>query len=258
MYLLYVDESGQHGGDYFVLGGIAVSERQTYWIGEQLDRIQEEFFSGYSGDLGPIALHASDIRGSRSEPWTFLDQPSGSRRHELLDRVYGAIAHADCVLFGVAVERKWLAERNEDEYLFAFESLVKRFDSFIIRRFRDTGERQRGLVIIAESEWRKRIEGLAVRIGREGTRWGELRNLAEIPLFTLARNSRLLQAADFVANAIWGRYEKGYTRQFDKLVDRFDYSDGIYHGLVHFSAAHSKCACPACFSRRTRNTPSAS
>lgn len=254
MYLLYVDESGQHGGDHFVLGGIAVFERQTYWIGEELDRIQSDFFAGFPGIDGPIALHASDIRGSRSEPWVFLDQPGASRRHELLDRVYEVIVQANCVLFGVIIERRWLAERDEDEYLFAFESLVTRFDHFLKRKFLETGERQRGLIIIAESEWRKRIEGLALRIGKEGTRWGELRNLAEIPLFTLARNSRLLQAADFVANAVWGRYERGYTRQFDKLVERFDYSDGTYHGLAHYTVNHAKCPCPACFSRRLRNS----
>ena len=47
MYLLYLDESGVPEADdpeYFILGGLAVFERRTYWLSQQLDRIQEEHF----------------------------------------------------------------------------------------------------------------------------------------------------------------------------------------------------------------------
>lgn len=87
--------------------------------------------------------------------------------------------------------------------------------------------------MVAESQFRERIETLAIKVRREGTRWGELYNLAEVPLFTPAANSRILQVADFCANAVHGRYEGGFTRHFDKIIGKFAADDGVIHGLAH-------------------------
>ena len=243
MYLLYVDESGQHGGNYFVLAGIAVFERRTYWIATELDRVQKEFLPEVAG---PVAFHVSAIRAGREPPWDGLDQET---RYRILDSLYSVIGESRSTLFAVAIERQWLSG-GEDEYLYAFESLIRRFDSFLGRMYKQDAERQRGLLIIAESEFRRRIESLALKVMSEGTRWGELYNLAEVPLFTLARNSRLLQAADACANAVFGRYEGGFSRHFDTLAHRFDSEGGAVHGLAHFSRTYETCGCPGCLSRR--------
>lgn len=137
-----------------------------------------------------------------------------------------------------------------DEYDFAFESLLNRFDRFLRCKYKDEGEAQRGLIIIAESQYQRRIETLAKKIRQVGTRWGEAYNLCDIPLFTLAANSRLLQVADFCANAIYGKFESGYSRQFDRIAPKFFEFDGIVHGLAHYSRSFDTCMCPGCLTRR--------
>ena len=243
MYLLYLDESGQHGGGYFVLAGAAIFERQVYWVGGQVDKLQSQYLPG---ETSKVEFHATEIRAGRTAPWDRLDQKT---RFALLDEVYDRIAASDLVLFGVAIERAWL-KPGDDAYAFAFESLVSRFDSFLRRKYQEQDEPQRGIVIIAHSEYTRRIETIALKMREAGTRWGDLTNLPEIPLFTQAANSRLLQVADFCANAIHGRYEGGYGRAFDKIVRLFDQCEGQLCGLGHFSRDFSYCCCPACLSRR--------
>ena len=47
MYVLYLDESGTHGeASYFVLGGLAVFEREIHWFSQDLDHLQAEYFPG--------------------------------------------------------------------------------------------------------------------------------------------------------------------------------------------------------------------
>ena len=86
LYILYVDESGQHGGEHFVLAGAAAFERQTYWIAQELDKLQREYLPGSEE---PIEFHASAIRAGSQPPWDGLPR---AKRYELLDKAYGLIA----------------------------------------------------------------------------------------------------------------------------------------------------------------------
>ena len=83
------------------------------------------------------------------------------------------------------------------------------FHYMLGRILRDQGEDQRGLIVIAESSYRDNFELLAKKIATEGHRWGDINNLADIPYFAPAKSTRLLQLADFVANAVFVRYESG-------------------------------------------------
>ena len=246
MYLLYMDESGHHDAKTFVVAGIAVFERQTYWLSEEVDKIQQTILP----DLPePVAFHASAIRAGIDPPWSELTQ---TQRYQVLDEICRKVLESLSVMFAVAIEKQWAHSRGEDLYQFALESLIRRFDAFLTRRFRQEGERQRGLMVIASSEYQKVLEALALRVRRQGTRWGEIYNIAEVPLFTAAANSRMLQIADFCANAVFGRYETGHARHFDELVQKFDRDEGILHGLGHFCINYQGCFCPACLTRRMR------
>ena len=77
-----------------------------------------------------------------------------------------------------------------------------------------------------------------------------IHNLADIPYFAPAEHTRLLQLADFVANAGFGRYESGHARHFDQLVPKFDQESGRMHGLVHIVRDRDNCYCPAGMQRR--------
>jgi len=246
MHLLYLDESGTDANNHFVLAGLSVFEHDSYFTSRDLDLLQSKFFSDIDD---PIEFHATKIRARNDPPW---DRLTAIQSHELLDSGYRVIVRNKSVLFGIAIERASLRPEDGDEYSFAFESIVRRFDGFLARTYKKTGERQKGLVIVADSSYRQRIETLANELLRSGTRWGELFNQVEIPLFTRARNSRLLQAADFCANAVLGRYEGGFARQFDTLLPSFDRdaTTGEILGLFHYTQQHGSCFCPACLSRR--------
>ena len=251
MYILYLDESGTHGeASYFVLAGLAVFEREIHWFSQDLDLLQKEYFPEESE---PVFFHAAPLRAragdSVVQPW---DKLTVNQRRDLKDRVYGVIASRRAVLFACAVEKAFSDLRNEDPYERAFEDLISRFDRFMGRingRASDEGrEQQRGLVVLAESSYEKTLAILAQRLWQQGTRWGGLHNLTDVPYFAPARDTRLLQYADFCANAIYGRYHSKLTGDFDRIAGKFDLDSGVLHGLAHLTQDYS-CYCLACFSR---------
>src|SRR3989304_3689694 len=64
MYLLYLDESGNENDAsdrYFVLAGIALFERQTYFLSNALDQLQRRHFPG----LQPVPFHSSEMLSGR-------------------------------------------------------------------------------------------------------------------------------------------------------------------------------------------------
>jgi hypothetical protein len=257
VYILYLDESGTtQEASHFVLAGLAVFEREIFWFGQELDNLQREFFRDIAE---PILFHAHALHVREGEP---VEEPfntlSRARRLELKDRVYGILRNRRAVLFGCAVDKRMANVRREDPYERAFEDLVSRFDMFMSRVNRQavTGgmEEQRGLVVLAESSYQKVIVLLARRLREQGTRWGLLHNVSDVPLFAPAKDTRLLQYADFCANAVYGRYHAKLTRDFDLIAPKFDQEGGVIHGLSHLTT-DATCACIACFTRRGRQMP---
>ena len=64
MYLLYLDESGNPddpADKHFVLGGIAVFERVTFFLATDVEAVQKKHFPGRP----PIDFHASHIRAGK-------------------------------------------------------------------------------------------------------------------------------------------------------------------------------------------------
>ena len=254
MYILYLDESGTHGeASYFILAGLAVFEREIHWFTQDLELLQKEYFPR---ETEPVFFHAAPLRSRASDsvihPW---DQLSVEQRRNLKDRVYDVIASRRAVLFACAVEKEFALLRNEDPYERAFEDLISRFDLFLSRTNRSASEEgreaQRGLVVLAESSYEKTLALLAQRLRQQGTRWRGLHNVTDVPYFAPARDTRLLQYADFCANAIYGRYHSKLTGDFDRIASKFDQDSGVLHGLAHLTR-DSSCSCLACFSRQNR------
>lgn len=133
------------------------------------------------------------------------------------------------------------------------EEICNRFNLFLTRLWNREEEKHRGLVVMDKSHYEETLQGLARRFREEGTRWGNLRNLAEVPLFVDSNASRLIQIVDLLAWAVWRRYEHGDTRYFDRVVSRLDAEGGVIHGLVHFKPPAEECMCPACLSRARRD-----
>ena len=249
MYLLYLDESGtQTSARHFVLAGVSVYETNIQWASDRLDRIQSEYFPDMDEN---VQFHAAPLRagdGQKVEsPFDRLDRKA---RLEILNRLCAVAFGIYGTFFAVVIEKSYLSDRD-DPYEQALEQVLSRFNHFIRRVNRSASNRDRGMVVIADSNFRKKLEPVANQFTSKGTQWGELRNIVDIPFFTLSKNSRLLQVADLVANSVYGRYENGYAEIFDRMLPKFDQDEnGRMHGLLHLTNNRSACYLPCCLTLR--------
>jgi hypothetical protein len=138
---------------------------------------------------------------------------------------------------------------------FAYEVMLNKFD-VMLKRLRSAGSSlNRGLVIhdrrvVAErdiQEWTRDWQKAAGTIG-------QLRNMADVPLFADSRASRLIQAADLVSYALYRHYDPARQNMdyIQTLWDRFDTAAGAMHGAfttrppsepARASASHARGDC---------------
>lgn len=257
MYILYLDESGASGPEasYFVLAGLAAFEREIHWFSQDLDQIQAKYLPS---EKGPVHFHATKLHVANSDDLEPpLNQLTLEQRREIKARLGDIIATRRGILFGCAIERKYAEPRHQDPYEIAFEDVLSRFDMFLSRCNRSVqgsaAEEQRGLIVLAQSGYQKTLALLARHIRESGTRWGQLHNVTDVPYFAPAQDTRMLQFADFVSNAVYGRYHSGITRDFDRIAGKFDLDNNVVHGLAHLTL-NASCSCLACFSRKGRQS----
>ena len=251
MYLLYLDESGTHANArHFILAGVSVYGTNARWAADQLDRIQSEYFPDIEESL---RFHAAPLRARDGEridsPFDRLDRAT---RLQLLSQLYDVALRIHGTFFAVVIEKSYLGS-SEDPYDLALEQMLSRFDQFLSRMRHDGDSENQGRVVTADSQYRRPLEALARQIAREGTQWGKLRNLVDIPFFTLSGNSRLLQVADLISNtvSVYGRYESGHATMFDRMLPKFDQDDrGRMHGLLHLTDSRYSRYLPCCLTRR--------
>jgi hypothetical protein len=252
MYLRYLDESGNPddtSDKYFVIGGIAIFERVTFFLSQQMDALQ----ATHCPNVPPVEFHASPLRAGRGF-WRGVDVAT---RRAILHDIGQLIADSNrprVVLFSTVVEKS-ASIYGEEAVKLATEQICKRFDTFLTRHAREhNNDIQRRLIVFAEGHYQQRAK-LWVRGFRElGTQWGVIRNLSDIPYFASTKESRLLQLADYVSHATFLLYERRDPSLAEPIMNRFDQRDGVLHGLVHSPhIAGRHCDCPTCFSRRHPN-----
>lgn len=254
MYILYIDESGNEkdpSDRFFVLGGLAVFERQTYHLARHLDRLQQQMLPGSP----PLRLHAADMRHGKGE-WRRVDPAVREQMLQRIGRILARIAsqkQPGLVTLAAAIQKSDRLH-GEDAVQLATEEICRRFDIFLMRRRNEAGDTQRGLIVFSKGRFDARVR-IWVRSFRElGTRWGVLRNLADIPYIVEMEESRLLQAADFVSHAVFRLYEHRDATLVREILPAFCEKDGTLHGLVHIKSTGGLCECPACASRRNPGT----
>lgn len=229
MHLLYVDESGSVADPsqrYFVLAGVAVFERKTHWVEQDLNKIATRFSpeSPHS-----IELHGSPMRSGR-EGWKAHQLPD--RLKAIKDSLHDGVAnhHPKGVrLFGAVVNKAALA--GEDPVVHAFEQICSRFDMYLRRLYTKHNDPQRGIMVFDKSSTEQRIQTLARDFKYAGHSWGTTQNYAEVPLFLDSKASRLIQLADLVAYALFRRYEHDDSSFFSEIEGCFDAEGGVKHGL---------------------------
>ena len=217
-----------------------MEEQRPYWLSEDLNRLEQQYFPAG----GKVEFHAQAITAHAEEPWHSMDSKKRTAILEELCRIV-SVTSPLVTLFGVAIDKAI----NREPVARAFEEICNRFDMFL-KRLHAQGKSQRGLIIFDESRYEARLQILLSHYRDTGTRFGKVKNFADVPFFADSKSTRLLQLADLVAYAIFRRYERSQTWLFDRLINKFDTENGIIHGLVHLSRDYLSCTCPSCLSRR--------
>jgi hypothetical protein len=247
MHLLYIDESGGDDADtqskHFVLGGISAFERVPYHLSAQVDELVTRFCPHATI---PIELRSSAIWNGNGEPWESMPR---DKRLELMNEIYSLlVGERKVVLFGVAVEK--VTSPAVPCVQRACEEMAGHFDAYLSSPEASESEKQRGLMIFDESRHEKTVQMLMSEYRTTGASFGRVKHLAEVPLFTDSKITRMLQLADFVAYAVFKNYERSDAKFFNVILKRFHQSGGKLHGLFHLTAKHQECYCPACLTRR--------
>jgi hypothetical protein len=205
MHIVYLDESGTHAeARYFIVAGLAVFERDAFYLTQAVERLQLEYFPEVSE---PITFHAAPLHAPEGRVEPPFDQLGRDRRHQLYKDVIGVMENSHARLFAIAIEKAFITP--EHPYARGVEEVANRFDLLLGRILRDRGEDQRGLMVISESSYEENLTTIARQIWSQGHRWGSLHRMADNPFFAPAQGSRVLQLADFVANAAFSYYENG-------------------------------------------------
>lgn len=248
MYLLYLDESGSAGTEYFVVGGVAVHEHDAHLLSRAADRLAEALPAPVTG----AELHADHMRIGRNR-WRQVPKDVRQRAlrdtARLLRRKY-ANSGLPPVLFGVVLHTPSV---SHDPYERAYEEIFARCNG-LLGRLSSAGDHHRCVAISDTSRHETRLQELMAAWRSSGTSTGAsirpMRAYAEVPVFVDSAASRGVQMADFVANSIYRAYASGDTALFDQLIGGFDADGQTIHGLVHLSASYRTCHCIACQSRR--------
>jgi hypothetical protein len=245
VHLLYLDDSGstKNAQDHTViLAGVAVFERRPFWFSKSLDELAAELFPE---DPHALEFRGNDILGGKKQ-WRKIDKNKRIDAYERALRILAA--STETRLFGAAVHKAAISPNDPMEY--AFEQLCNRFDLFL-GRLHKRNDTQRGLLVLDETSYETSLQRLAIDFRSSGHRWGQLYNMAEVPLFVNSKATRMIQFADLIAYAMRQYYVRGNSQFFDIISERFDMEGGVSHGLIHYTPRDSGCNCFACRQRRS-------
>ncbi|MEW6118447.1 MAG: DUF3800 domain-containing protein, partial [Nitrospirota bacterium] len=171
MYILYLDESGNENDPndrFFVLAGMALFERQTYFLSRALDEVQNKYFPRHQ----PIPFHASEIRSGRNL-WRKVEEAT---RQAVLADIAAAISRSPDrgkVLYAAAIEKS-NALWGEDAVEKATEEICRRFDIRLQRHYHEGQDPQRGLIIFSEGRFTARAKLWVKGFHQRGTVIGKI------------------------------------------------------------------------------------
>jgi len=261
VYLLYLDESGTHGGSpVFILAGLALHEHDTWFMQQRLDNLLKRKLPKGHNHLD-FELHAADMKspkgpipGKRTRTSEWLGMPYGVRL-DILNATYRSLAKFKCrdaaypsAFFGAVVDRTY-NDREER----AYELVLHKFDEMLTRQAKASGVHQRGIIIHDKRVVEKDVQSWGNTWRHVAGRIGRLTHMSDVPFFADSRASRCIQAADFVAWSLWRYY--GLSEPDDRFIKPlwplFDEAGGRMHGLIHVVPGfrHGVCDCPPCASR---------
>ena len=250
MHILYVDMSGNLNNPndrHFVMAGVAVRENAIYHVIRELDEIVASSELGIPPDA---ELHGVEIlRGKKV--WRKVSPEDRITFFKRCLGVFQGPSSANLRAFGIIIDKGAQGESEPGEY--CYEQMCSRFNLYLQRLYNRASGRHkykhRGLIVVDDSKYKGLFESLAADFRVNGTRWGRLPNLAEIPFFAPSHASRLIQLADLVSYSLWQRYERGDRRYVAAMAGAFDYDAGRTHGIHHLTNGNTGCDCPSCLEK---------
>lgn len=243
MYLLYLDDSGSAepgNGEYLVVGGVCIEERQVQHVTSELDRIADKLLPGQAEG---VEFHASEMFSGRVEPWKSMTK---DQRRGAIREVLGVLANAFEVVraFAAVVHKATAVADGHHPMDVAFAAVCWPFDDFLHR------VDGKGLVILDESTHSTRLQNLAQGFRQPGSSRNPVRHIVDGPLFVTSRAFRCVQLADHLAYSVFRRFEARDAYYFDVIANRFDTHGKVIHGLQHIEKDTDTCMCIGCLSRR--------
>jgi len=244
MYLLYLDESGDpnswHSQKNYVIGGVAIYEGHINRFSGLVDSIQNKYFPGVQIN---IPFHATEIRRGKGH---FLGFPP-EKRNQIMQEVYDVIGNAvfpNLVVFATDIDITAVKNPTQSRRDI-FEDVCEKFNCFLVHQYK-LHHFNKGLLVIDEnraSEYRELVNDFKT----QGTKHGYLGNVIDIPYFARCHQTRMLQLADFVANAVFRYYENNDDSNLQTILPNF-YS-GADKNKISSSFGHiikKKCSCITC------------
>lgn len=122
MYLLYLDESGSVTDrlqTHFVLAGIAVFERQSFWLSNEMDKIAARFDSQ---NINSVELHGNPMFGGKKN---WRKYPKEMRMNAIKDCLQVLVSsHSSNKIFASVINKNLL--NHNDPIEIAFEQISSR------------------------------------------------------------------------------------------------------------------------------------
>jgi len=243
MHLLYLDESGDphswQSQKTYVMGGVAIHEGQIHGIGTLMDNLQNTHLPGLQIQ---VAFHAYDIKQGKGH----FQGIALSKRNQIVQDVYaliGGTTFSNLVVFATAIDITAVTSPAQARRV-VFEDVCEKFNGFLVHQYR-AGFPAKGLLIIdqnREAEYRELVNDFK----SQGTTHGFLGNVIDIPYFGRCSQTRMLQLADFVANAVFEYYERNDPTYLNIILPRFH---GHAWGKLSLGFGHvakRKCKCMVC------------
>lgn len=241
MYLLYVDESGtahDRNGQFFVLAGFSIFERQAHWLDSQIAHIASRFES-YFGEHG-CELHASPMF-SGSDGWR--QAATVPQRVQAVVDVLSLLNNKQTSVRIIAsvIETTQITDKHNIIPM-AFQDIAFTFDHSLRNIYSKYKNPQRGIMIFDKSSSERMIQELSHAAKHIGRGNDKLRNFAEVPVFVDSKASRLIQLADMIAYWIYRYYTAKDNRGF-KLIEPYFLRDGARKiGLIEHISPETQLA----------------
>jgi hypothetical protein len=160
-------------------------------------------------------------------------------------------AWASIRLFAECVDKTQLNSKvltgTVDEH--AFEQVVARFEQYLKIYSASSRRTQFGLLVHDNNETVKhRHTALMKKFHSHGTRFTDISNIIETPMFVDSQLTSMIQIADLCSYALRRYLENGENSLFDEVFKRADQKNGKAVGVRHFSK--STCICKICAAHR--------